>query len=98
MTNKRAVIKAGNDNRKKQVNGALTKWEDIIGVRSGTCVEIIKECFEDQIAIISLPLGGSSPCGRKVYRPGQKRLVPLSSLEDPFLGVILQENTFRNYA
>ena len=81
MRAQRAIIKNDTDNRQKPASGALTKWEDIAGVESGTYVDILNKCNDMRMAIITLPMGGKSPCGTKQYKPGTKRLVPASALD-----------------
>ncbi len=78
---KKAKIKTGNDNRHKADCGALMKWEDIVGVKTGTIVDVISECEETNIAVVSLPIGGESSCGRTKYRTNQRKLVPRAALD-----------------
>ena len=77
----KAKIKAGNDNRQASSQGALMKWEDIIGVKTGTIVDVISQSEDKKVAVISFPAGAISACGKKTYRPGQKKLVPYEALE-----------------
>jgi hypothetical protein len=89
MQIQRAIIKNGYDTRQKPNTGALLKWEDIIGLKSGTYVDVIRLCEDMPVALISLPMSGLSPCGKKTYKPGTKRLISKSALEASALDKVL---------
>ena len=76
-----ATINIGNDARQKPNSGALQKWEDIISMKAGTMIKIVKECQDTRLAAVLLPMGATSPCGQKSYKAGTKRLIPLDAIE-----------------
>jgi len=79
---RKAKIKAGNDNRIKPGCGAKTKWEDILQIKEGTTVNVIRQCSDADVTMVELEDGTSSPDGSKKYRAGTRRLVPNAALEN----------------
>lgn len=86
-----ATIKIGNDMRQKLGSGALQKWEDIISMKAGTVIQVVKECHDTRLAAVLLPMGATSPCGQKSYKAGTKRLIPLDAIEKMNLDALMEK-------
>jgi len=78
----KAKIKAGQDNRQTPGSGAAIKWEDIVGIRPGTIVDVLSRCHKTSIAVVRFISATHSSCGKKRYDAGAKRMVPLAALEE----------------